>query len=152
MANPGAYYLGEGMPAPAPAIDGLDTEYWEAVKRHDLLVQNCNTCDRPQFGPEWNCHRCHSFDLGWKPVEGNGRIYSWERVWHPVHPALQDSCPYLVVLVELPNHENVRMVGNLVGDPMQTVEIGAEVRPYFEDHAGSDEIDPFTLVHWEVVD
>ena len=55
------------------------------------------------------------------------------------------------MLVELPNHENVRMVGNLVGDPMQTVEIGAEVRPVFEDHEGSDEVDPFTLVHWEVV-
>ena len=52
MANPGAYYLGDGMPAPAPAIDGLDTEYWEGVQRHELLVQNCNTCDRPQFGPE----------------------------------------------------------------------------------------------------
>jgi hypothetical protein len=34
---------------------------------------------------------------------------------------------------------------------MQTVEIGAEVRPYFEDHEGNDDVDAFTLVHWEVV-
>ena len=136
--------LGEARPS---GHDGLDPEYWDGQSAR-VLVQQCNTCDRPQFGPEWVCHRCHSFDMGWKPVEGNGRVYSWERVWHPVHPALQDSCPYLVVLVELPNHENVRMVGNLVGDPMQTVEIGAEVRPVFEDHEGDD---PYTLVHWEVV-
>ena len=31
MANPGRYYLGEGMPAPAPSVDGLDTEYWDGI-------------------------------------------------------------------------------------------------------------------------
>ena len=28
---------------------------------------------------------------------------SWERAWHPVHPALKDHGPYIVVLVELPD-------------------------------------------------
>ena len=90
---------------------------------------------------------CHSFELGWRQLSGKGRIYSWERVWHPVHPALTDSCPYVVVLVELPEAENVRMVGNLVGDPLQPVEIGAEVEVVFEDHPDAEQ--PFTLVHWQ---
>ena len=145
MAGP--YILGEGMPGPAAAHDGLDTEYWDAAKRHELYVQQCQSCDRPQWGPEWTCHRCHSFELGWRMLSGKGRIYSWERVWHPVHPALTDSCPYVVVLVELPEAENVRMVGNLVGDPLQPVEIGAEVEVVFEDHPDAEQ--PFTLVHWQ---
>jgi uncharacterized OB-fold protein len=130
-----------------PASDGLDTEFWEAVKRHELVVQRCNACQTFQWGPEWVCHHCHSFDMGWAQVSGRGRIYSWERPWHPVHPALVGQGPYLVVLVELPDADNVRMVGNLLGDPMQEVTIGSEVQAVFEDHADKDA----TLVQWEVV-
>ena len=54
--------------------------------------------------------------------------------------------PYIVVLVELPEAGGVRMVGNLLGDPMQEVRIGAEVEAAFEHH---DEADPpYTLVQW----
>jgi uncharacterized OB-fold protein len=82
--------------------------------------------------------------MDWQQVPALGRIYTWERVWHPVHPALESACPYLVVVVELPDAGNLRMVGNLLGDPMQQVRIGAPVEAVFEDH------DEFTLVHWRV--
>jgi uncharacterized protein len=136
-------YLPTGLPAPAPAVDGLDKEFWEAAQRHELVVQRCNSCNGFQFGPEWICHHCHSFDLGWQRVSGRGRIYSWERVWHPVHPALKDACPYMVVLVELPDADNVRMVGNLLGNAEDPVEIGSEVEAVFEDHP-----EGYTLVQW----
>jgi len=140
-------YLPAGLPVPAAAVDGLDTEYWEAAKRHELVVQRCNACQGFQWGPEWLCYQCHSFDLGWHKVSGRGTIYSWERIWHPVHPALKEACPYLVVLVELPDAGNVRMVGNLLGSGEQQVNIGAEVEAVFEDH----EDDGVTLVQWRVV-
>ena len=140
-------YLPAGMPLPAPSPDGLDGEFWEAARRHELVVQRCTNCQTFQFGPEWICYNCHSFDLGWHRVSGRGRIYSWERIWYPVHPALRDACPYMVVLVELPDDGNVRMVGNLLGDPMQEVPIGAEVEAVFEDH----EPEQVTLVQWRQV-
>ncbi len=143
-----AGYLPEGLPAPAPLPDGLDAPYWEGTRAHELRVQECNACGTCQWGPEWICHKCLSSDLGWKTLEPRGRIYSWERVWHPVHPALVDAVPYVVVLVELPQAENIRMIGNLVGDPEQAVPIGAEVEPVFEDHADGDT--PYTLVQWRV--
>jgi uncharacterized OB-fold protein len=81
-------------------------------------------------------------------VEGRGTIYSWERAWHPVHPALKDHGPYIVVLVELP--EGIRMLGNLLGDPRQVVTIGASVEAVFEPH--DDDRVPFTLVHWKLAE
>ncbi len=147
MTTEATTYLPAGLPQPAPAVDGLDTEFWAATRRHELVVQKCNACGGFQFGPEWVCHHCHSFDLGWQRVSGNGRIYSWERVWHPVHPALKNACPYLVVLVELPDAGNVRMPGNLLGDPLQPIIIGSAVEAVFEDHDGSE-----TLVQWRVTD
>lgn len=143
-ASTSSRYLPTGLPAPSPTADGLDREFWEAARRHELVVQQCNRCQGFQFGPEWICHRCHSTELGWHRVSGRGRIYSYERVWHPVHPALKDACPYIVVLVELPDAGGVRMVGNLLGDPRQEVKFGAEVEVVFEDHADEG----ITLVQW----
>jgi uncharacterized OB-fold protein len=142
------YYLPVGLPQPVPAPDGLGAEFWEATRRHELVVQRCNACRSWQWGPEFVCHACHSFDLGYERVSGRGRIFSWERAWYPVHPALKDSLPYIVVLVELPDASNVRMVGNLLGDPRAEVVIGAEVEAVFEDHHDAEP--PFTLVQWRM--
>jgi uncharacterized OB-fold protein len=140
-------YLPDGLPIPVSSNDGLDAPYWEATKRHELVVQQCNNCKTYHFGPEWICYNCQSLDLGYTEVDPEGMIYSWERAWHPVHPALRDNGPYLVVLVELPHAGNVRMVGNLLGDPAQEVVIGSAVEAVFEDHEGDQ---PFTLVQWSL--
>jgi uncharacterized OB-fold protein len=142
------YVLPAGLPTPVPARDGLDTAYWEGTRRHELWVQRCNACQTWQWGPEWICHHCHSFDVGWAEVEPTGRIYSWERPWHPVNRVLSAACPYTVLLVELPQAGGVRMVGNLVGDPLAPFAIGDEVTARFEDH---DDVErPYTLVQWEL--
>jgi uncharacterized OB-fold protein len=142
-------YLPSGLPRPVPEPDVLDAPYWEGTRRGELRVQRCRGCRTWQWGPEWICHRCHAFDLEWTAVEPRGVIYSWERAWHPVHPALAGHGPYVVVLVELPQAGGVRMVGNLLGDPTQDVTIGAAVDAVFEPH--DDSVPPFTLLQWRVV-
>lgn len=144
-----AHYLPDGLPQPAPYPDGLAREYWEATRRHELVAQRCAACRIWQWGPEFICHNCHSDDLAYERVTGHGRIFSWERSWYPVHPALRSGVPYVVVLVELEDAAGVRMLGNLLGDPHQDVVIGAEVEAVFEDHVAADP--PFTLVQWRVV-
>lgn len=136
--------LPEGLPAPAPLADGLDRPYWDALQRHELVAQRCNACARYQWGPEWICHRCHAFELGFAPVPAPARIFSFERVWHPVHPALKDAVPYVVLLVEFPSADGIRMIGNLVGDARAELRIGASVEPVFEDHGS------YTLLHWRL--
>ena len=44
----------------------------------------------------------------------------------------------LAILVEIPQVGDVRMVGNLLGDPLQNVAIGADVEGVFEHHEDSD--------------
>ena len=105
-------YMPEGMPLPAP--NELDAPFWEGAKNHKLLVQHCPKCGTFQFGPEWICYNCRSAEVGWHECSGKGTVYAFERVWHPVHPAVKDRVPYLIVLVELPDAGNVRMVGNSI--------------------------------------
>jgi uncharacterized OB-fold protein len=146
----GAAYLPGGLPIPVAEPDGLSAPYWQGLRQNRLLVQRCSHCNTWQFGPEWICHRCHAFDLQWTAVEPRGQIFSWERVWHPSHAALRQHGPYLAVLIEIPHAGGIRMVGNLLGDPMQTVMIGADVDGVFEHHTGSDPA--YSLLQWHVRD
>ena len=142
----GGSYLPEPVAVPVPMRDGLDAPFHEGAQRGELRVQYCAACESWQWGPEWICWRCLAWDPEWRPVAPRGRIYSWERVWHPVHPALAGAVPYVVVLVELPHADGVRMVGNLLGDPRAEIAIGGEVEAVFEHHRDADP--PYTLVQW----
>ena len=140
-------YLSSGLAQ--PQATPLDAPYWEGLTQGVLKVQQCADCGGYQWGPEWICHHCHSDQLEFVEVEATGVIYSYERVWHPVHPALRDQGPYIVVLVELPHAGSVRMVGNLLGDPQQEVVIGASVVGVYEHHTAVES--PFSLLQWRVV-
>jgi uncharacterized OB-fold protein len=139
-------YLPAGLPIPVAEPDGLSEPYWAGLRQSRLMVQRCSGCQTWQFGPEWLCHRCHAFNPEWVEVEPRGRIFSWQRVWHPSHAALRQHGPYLAVLVELPHVGDVRMVGNLLGDPMQPVTIGDDVAGVFEHHPES--VPSYSLLHW----
>jgi uncharacterized OB-fold protein len=137
MSRSGSPYLPSGLPIPVPEPDGLSAPYWNGLRQNRLLVQRCSHCGTWQFGPEWICHQCHAFDPAWTEIEPRGQIFSWERVWHPSHAALKQYGAYLAILVELPQAGPIRMVGNLLGDPMQEVTIGASVDGVFELHPKS---------------
>lgn len=142
-------YLPPGLPIPIAEPDGLSAPFWTGLLAGRLMVQRCPACGTWQFGPEWLCHHCHRFDPDWVEVTPSGVIHSWERVWHPSHQALKGHGPYVAVLVDLPDAGHVRMVGNLLGDPMQTVSIGAAVEGVFEHHP--DAHPPFSLLQWRCV-
>jgi uncharacterized OB-fold protein len=142
-------YLPAGLPIPVAEPDGLSAPYWQGLRDNRLMVQRCGHCRTWQFGPEWLCHNCHAFDPGWVEVEPRGRIFSWERVWHPSHVALRGYGPYVALLVELPQAGGIRMVGNLLGDPAQDVVIGAEVDGVFEHHRESNL--PYCLLQWRTI-
>jgi uncharacterized OB-fold protein len=140
------FYLPEGLPAPAPEADSLSKPYWDGLRDRVLRVQRCPACSTWQWGPEWLCHQCYRFDPDWVEIEGRGQIYSWTRVWHPVHPCLKDRGPYLVAVVELPQAGAIRMIGNVLGDARQTITIGDRVEIEYEQH--SSHARPFALAQW----
>jgi uncharacterized OB-fold protein len=143
-------YLPAGLPIPVPERNGLSAPYWLALREGVLKVQRNPRTGVFQWPPQWIAHDDQGFDLDWVEVAPRGLIYSWTRVWHPVHPALRDACPYIVVVVELPHAGNVRMLGNLLGDPRQDVPIGAAVEAVFEHHEDAEP--PYTLAQWRLAD
>jgi uncharacterized OB-fold protein len=136
------YYLPEGLPAPAPT--DLDAPFWAAARRHELAVQRCDACGHLQFPPEEICRACHAFDPGWAPVAPRGTLFSWTRIWHPVHPALANTPPYLAIVVRLDEAPHIRLVGNLIDFPDGDPPMDAPVEAAFEDHDG------YTLIQWRL--
>lgn len=143
------HYLPAGLPAPLAEPKALYEPYWQSTRDEKLKVQRNPATGRYQWPPQWIAHDTQTFELEWVEVAPRGVIYSWTRVWHPVHPALQEAGPYIIVVVELPHAGGIRMLGNLLGDPRQAVEIGAEVEAVFEHH--DDAPTPFTLVQWRTL-
>lgn len=140
-------YLPEGLPAPLDE-EGVNASYWQGLAEGVLRVQRCAACGTWQFGGEHLCHHCHAWDPAWVAVAPRGRIFSWERVWHAAHPALKQSVPYLAVVVELPEAGGLRMLGNLLGDPLRPVSIGAAVEGVFEHHRQNDP--SYSLLQWRL--
>lgn len=134
--------------SPMAHRSGVDQPYWENLSDDRLVVQRCRSCRDWQWGPEFLCRQCLSFDVGWEEVPRRdgaypGEVFSWERVWHPTDQALAEAVPYLAVVVSLPTAGGIRFVGNLLGDPLEAVSVGTLVRAVFEHH------ETYTLVQWE---
>jgi uncharacterized OB-fold protein len=148
MAHSTSFYLPEGLPIPAPAHDDISGRFWNGLREDLVRVQRNPRTGVYQWPAQWICHDDQGFDVDWVEVAPKGVIYSWTRVWHPVHPVLSEHGPYIVVIVEMPHAGNIRMLGNLLGDPAQTVPIGAAVEGVFEHH--EDCQPPYTLLQWRL--
>ncbi|MCH7709633.1 MAG: hypothetical protein E2O66_11075 [Deltaproteobacteria bacterium] len=108
-------------------------------------MQRCASCQRYRFHPREMCPHCRSMAAEWRPVSGRGLIFSKVVCHPPVLPAFQDRVPYAVVLVELEEDPNLRLVGNVLDVPPDRVRIGSPVHVAFQEI--SEEI---TLPQWRL--
>ncbi len=136
-------YISFGVPL--PMTNNVDTkEWWAHCRRHELVVQRCTDCGAFRHPPLPVCYKCHSFRYEWHKVSGKGVIYSYTIVHHPTHPALKERVPYNIVVVELPDADNVFMTGNLIDCPNDDINIGIPVEVVWEDKA-----EDVSLAQWK---
>jgi len=116
---------------PLPEITPVMRPFWEAARRHELVVQRCAACGTFRFPARDLCSRCLSREAEWALVSGRGAIFSWAVMHQVYHPGFADEVPYAVVVVEL--EEGARLVSNLVGCPVGAIAAGLPVEVLFED-------------------
>lgn len=118
-----------GAPRPVPVTDDRETAgFFEAARRGELGVRVCAQCGHGLHVPVARCNRCGSWDTQWQSAAGTGTVYSWTTVTHQVHPAFQ--VPYTLVLVDLDDHPDVRMLGTVSADT--PLEAGQPMEVWFE--------------------
>ena len=120
---------------PLPRPDDASEGYWEGCRNGELRVQRCQACGHLRFPPRPMCPRCQSFAVAWVPLSGRGSVYSWVVAHPPLLPTFAERAPWVVLLVELEEGENLRLVGNLLGEGHEAVAIGMPVEVVFEEVA-----------------
>ena|SRR5438309_8813760 len=115
---------------PLPKTTDPDTAgFFEAAGRGDVAVCACCTCAAVLHPPRAYCHHCGSWTIEWRVVAPRGRLYSWTTIERQPHAAF--PAPYTVVLVELDEAPEVRVVGWLPGAPELVA--GMPMQASFED-------------------
>jgi uncharacterized protein len=113
------------LPKPTPT----SRPFWEAAKRHELLLQHCVGCGTFIYYPRDRCPQCLSDRLEWERVSGHGKLYSYTIVRRASTRAFADR-PYVLAIVEL--EEGPHMTTNLDAPP-EKIKIGMPVTAYFDD-------------------
>ena len=103
------------MPSPPmPVIEPLTEPFWSGAAESKLVIQQCSACGRYIHMPLPICSACHSFDLGFSEVSGQGTLYSFTETNRAFHPYFVDRLPYVVAVIELAEQTGLRLVTNLV--------------------------------------
>ena len=129
-------------PLPTLVDPELTAPFWEAAKRHELLIPRCARCDAYFWYPRPACPNCLREGWEWTPVSGKARLHTFTIVRQPAHPSFADDTPYVYAVVQL--EEGPRMISNVVdADPLTEVEVDMHLEVTFDDVT-----DEWTLVKW----
>lgn len=118
-------------PLPTPMNKEISQPFWDAAKRHELVMPRCRNCSNLFFYPREQCPNCYSDNTEWIPVTGKGRLYSYTVVYQPAHPSFQADAPHIYAVVQL--NEGPRMPTNLVECDIDDVEVEMPVEVVFDD-------------------
>jgi uncharacterized OB-fold protein len=121
-------------PEPArllPQLDDLNRAFWTGGANGQLLILRCRECRTWVHPPVERCTHC-SGELVAEAVSGNGTVFTFTVNHQPYNPEV--PVPYVIAVVELDEHRDLRLPANIVGCDPDDVEIGLAVRVAFEDH------------------
>lgn len=98
--------------------------HFAAAVEHRLDIKACRNCDSGIHPPMPQCPKCGSANTEWRQAAGRGTLYTWTVVTHQVHPDF--PAPYTLVVVELDDFADIRLVGRMdgaqdlaLGEPME---------------------------------
>ena len=114
---------------PEPTLESQ--AFWDALREHKLVFQQCASCGQVRHYPRPVCAICFSMDAVWKRASGRGAVHSWTVCHHAFHPSFKLDLPYVVVTVDM--DEGVRMVERVENLPENALALGLPVEVGFLD-------------------
>jgi len=118
------------MPRPIPHLNSENRAFWTGGATGELHLMHCGDCDAYVHPPKPICRHCLSDNVHPKAVAGSGVIETFSVNYQAWYPGLQ--VPFVVARVSLDGVPGVRITTNIVGCPVDAVDIGDKVRVTFE--------------------
>ena len=118
-------------PLPNSVNAELSKPFWDAARRHELVLPRCNNCSLTFFYPRERCPDCLSDDLDWIQSSGKGQVHSFTIIEQPVNRAFLEDVPYVYAMIQL--NDGPRMISNVVECDIEDVKINMPVEAVFDD-------------------
>lgn len=122
------------MPTPRvlPRLDPENRFFWTGGADGKLRFLRCQECLTFIHPPRPVCRHCLSDKVAPETVPGTGSIDTFTINYQQWRPGLE--VPYTIARVAIDGAPGVYLTTNIVGCPVETVEIGDRVRAKFEQH------------------
>lgn len=112
--------------------------FQEFLKEHRLMASKCKNCNALWLPPRPICVECHSDDLEWKELSGNGKIISYTVIPFGTKPmsnaGYSKDNPYCAGIIEV--EEGPRISAEILNVDVRnpaSIKIGTPVRVAFVD-------------------
>lgn len=135
--------LPDGLPTPAPPVTPETEAFWAATAEGRLLLGRCEACGETFYYPRSRCPDCLSSETSLVEARGAGTVYSYT-IFRQNDGVYADAVPYVLAYVEL--EAGPRIVTNVVGCPVDDVEVGQAVEVVFHDTGEGSALARFTPV------
>lgn len=134
---------------PAPTVDRDSRPWWEALARHEFVLQRCDSCATWRWPARAICYRCGSFDWSWQQPSGRATVASWIVTRHAFLPGF--DAPYVVLTARLTEQPDLLIPGGYDGPPDGTgLQVGGSLTVAY--HDVTTDGGPWTLLRWRLSD
>jgi uncharacterized protein len=115
-----------------PRLDPENRFFWTSGADGQLRLLRCQECATFIHPPRPICRHCLSESVSPEVVPGTGTVDTFTVNYQPWCPGLE--VPYVIARVAIDGAPGVYLTTNIVGCPVEAVQIGDRVRATFEQH------------------
>jgi uncharacterized protein len=115
---------------PVPRLTEENRFFWTSGADGRLRFMRCNECETFIHPPYPICRHCLSENVTPQAVPGTGEIHSFTVNYQKWNPELE--VPFVIARVAIDGAPGVLLTTNIVGSPVELVDIGDRVRVTFE--------------------
>jgi uncharacterized OB-fold protein len=101
-----------GLVRPVPVVTPETAPFFAAAADGHLVIQACLACERLQHPPGQPCRSCGATTLGYRPVSGRARLWSWTVARMSFAPGFDPAVPYLIICAELVEQAGLLMLSS----------------------------------------
>ncbi|MEY2926232.1 MAG: hypothetical protein RL367_709 [Pseudomonadota bacterium] len=122
------------IPRPRPRLDADNRAFWTGGAEGKLNIMQCKDCAGFIHPPRELCYHCLSENVAPTAVSGTGIIDTYTinyQAW-----AKDMEVPFVIARVKLDGVPGVYLTTNIIGSPVDQVDIDDRVRVVFDEQDG----------------
>lgn len=116
-------------PRPLPRLDDSNRAFWTGGADRELRLTRCGDCGTFIHPPRPVCRYCLSENVAPEAVAGTGVVDTFTVNYQKWHPAM--DVPFVIARVAIDGAPGVFLTTNIVGCPVEAVDVGDRVRVTF---------------------